>query len=100
MTGGIKAPDGTVVYPVLNSKDITSDLPWDLVDGFSNAAGDVEPNNSCQPSGWQRGKAMNKHSIFYYPYASFTNAQLPLPKTAALRKKNRDQGRFPRARRT
>lgn len=21
---------------------------------------------------------MNKHNLFYYPYASFTNAQLPL----------------------
>lgn len=27
---------------------------------------------------------MNSHSIFYYPYASFTNAQLPLLKVAAL----------------
>jgi len=27
---------------------------------------------------------MEQHSIFYYPYASFTNAQLPLLKVAAL----------------
>ena len=27
---------------------------------------------------------MNEHSIFYFPYASFTNAQLPLMKVAAL----------------
>lgn len=27
---------------------------------------------------------MNEHSIFYYPYASFTNAQLVLLKVAAL----------------
>lgn len=27
---------------------------------------------------------MNRHNLFYYPYASFTNAQLPLLKVAAL----------------
>jgi hypothetical protein len=27
---------------------------------------------------------MTKHNLFYYPYASFTNAQLPLLKVAAL----------------
>jgi len=27
---------------------------------------------------------MNEHNLFYYPYASFTNAQLPLLKVAAL----------------
>lgn len=27
---------------------------------------------------------MNMHSLFYYPYASFTNAQIPLLKVAAL----------------
>lgn len=27
---------------------------------------------------------MTEHSLFYYPYASFTNAQLPLLKVAAL----------------
>lgn len=27
---------------------------------------------------------MTEHSIFYYPYASFTNAQLPLLKAVAL----------------
>lgn len=28
--------------------------------------------------------AMTEHNLFYYPYASFTNAQLPLLKVAAL----------------
>lgn len=27
---------------------------------------------------------MTEHKLFYYPYASFTNAQLPLLKVAAL----------------
>jgi hypothetical protein len=27
---------------------------------------------------------MTEHSLFYYPYASFTNAQLPLFKVAAM----------------
>jgi hypothetical protein len=27
---------------------------------------------------------MIEHNLFYYPYASFTNAQLPLLKVAAL----------------
>ncbi len=27
---------------------------------------------------------MSEHNLFYYPYASFTNAQLPLLKVAAL----------------
>ena len=27
---------------------------------------------------------MTKHNLFYYPYASFTNAQFPLLKVAAL----------------
>lgn len=27
---------------------------------------------------------MASHKLFYYPYASFTNAQLPLLKVAAL----------------
>jgi hypothetical protein len=27
---------------------------------------------------------MNSHTIFYYPYAPFTNAQPPLSKVAAL----------------
>jgi hypothetical protein len=27
---------------------------------------------------------MTEHNLFYYPYASFTNSQLPLLKVAAL----------------
>jgi mannose-6-phosphate isomerase-like protein (cupin superfamily) len=37
-------PDGTWVSPFLNSKDSQSDLPFDLLDGFSVAAGVIEPN--------------------------------------------------------
>lgn len=45
---GIRVPDGTLVYPFLNPKDRTSGLPWDLMDGFSIAAGDIEPGNSSK----------------------------------------------------
>jgi hypothetical protein len=38
----IRVPDGTLVSPFLNSKDITSGLPFELVDGFSIAAGEIE----------------------------------------------------------
>jgi hypothetical protein len=34
-----QVPDGTLVSPFLNSKDSKSDLPFDLLDGFSIAAG-------------------------------------------------------------
>jgi len=37
----ICVPDGTIVYPFLNPKDSTSGLPWDLLDGFSLAAGQI-----------------------------------------------------------
>jgi hypothetical protein len=40
---GIVVPDGTTVYPFLNAKDSTSDLPYDLLDGFSLAAGRIAP---------------------------------------------------------
>lgn len=42
---GINVPDGTVVYPFLNAKDSTSGLSWDLLDGFSLAAGDIAPHS-------------------------------------------------------
>ena len=32
----------------------------------------------------EEGETMTEHNLFYYPYASFTNAQLPLLKVAAL----------------
>lgn len=41
-----QVPDGTWVSPFLNAKDSQSDLPFDLLDGFSLAAGTIEPN-SC-----------------------------------------------------
>lgn len=36
-------PDGTLVNPFLNPQDIMSGLPWDLLDGLSIAAGQVDP---------------------------------------------------------
>ena len=36
-------PDGTLVNPFLNPKDVMSGLPWDLLDGLSVAAGQVDP---------------------------------------------------------
>jgi mannose-6-phosphate isomerase-like protein (cupin superfamily) len=45
---GIKVPDGTVVYPFLNPKDSTSGLPRDLIEGFSIAAGDIEPHSESK----------------------------------------------------
>ena len=38
----IMVPDGTVVYPFLNPKDCTSNLPWDLIDDFSITLGKIE----------------------------------------------------------
>jgi hypothetical protein len=32
----------------------------------------------------QTAALMSEHRLFYYPYTSFTNAQLPLLKVAAL----------------
>jgi hypothetical protein len=44
ITQGFKAPDETIVYPFINSKDSQSDLPCDLISDFSIAAGNIEPN--------------------------------------------------------
>ncbi len=33
-----RVPDGTLVSPFLNAKDSESDVPFDLLDGFSLAA--------------------------------------------------------------
>lgn len=41
-----RVPDGTWVSPFLNAKDSESDLPFDLLDGFSLAAGMIEPNST------------------------------------------------------
>lgn len=38
-----RVPDGTLVSPFLNCKDSMSRLPFDLLDGFSLAAGTIEP---------------------------------------------------------
>jgi hypothetical protein len=45
---GFKVPDGTIVTPFLNSKDSESDLPWDLVEGFSISAGEIAPNSKSK----------------------------------------------------
>jgi hypothetical protein len=37
-----RVPDGTLVSPFLNSRDSTSGLPFDLLEGFSLAAGTIE----------------------------------------------------------
>jgi mannose-6-phosphate isomerase-like protein (cupin superfamily) len=37
-----RVPDGTLVAPFLNSRDSTSGLPFDLLEGFSLAAGTIE----------------------------------------------------------
>jgi len=44
----LNVPDGTKVYPFLNAKDGTSELPWDLLDGFSLAAGDIASHSSSK----------------------------------------------------
>ncbi len=43
VTTGFTVPDETVVYPFLNSKDIKSQLPWDLSEGASLAVGEIAP---------------------------------------------------------
>lgn len=48
ITQGFKVPDGAIVYPFLNSKDAQSDLPWDLTNEFSVAAGNIESNTASK----------------------------------------------------
>lgn len=43
IVNGFVVQDGTQVFPFLNSKDCMSDLPFDLVEGFSIAAGEIFP---------------------------------------------------------
>ncbi len=43
MERGNRVPDGTLVYPFLNSRDSTGNLPWGLLEEFSLAAGEIEP---------------------------------------------------------
>jgi mannose-6-phosphate isomerase-like protein (cupin superfamily) len=40
-----RVPDGTWVSPFLNARDSQSDLPFDLLDGVSLAAGMIEANS-------------------------------------------------------
>jgi hypothetical protein len=39
----LAVPDGTLVNPFLNPKDIMSGLPWDIFDGLSIASGYIKP---------------------------------------------------------
>ncbi|WP_309386001.1 hypothetical protein [Cerasicoccus frondis] len=41
--GFYRVPDGTLVNPFLNPKDSMSGLPWNLLDGLSVAAGQIDP---------------------------------------------------------
>ncbi len=41
-TGFRKVPDGTLVNPFLNPRDMLSGLPWDLLDGFGIAVGHID----------------------------------------------------------
>jgi hypothetical protein len=45
---GFPIPDGTIVYPFLNPKDSESGLPWDLIEGFSLAAGVIAPHTESK----------------------------------------------------
>jgi len=45
ITAAFRVPDGTLVSPFLNAKDSQSDLPFDLLDGFSLAGGVIDPNS-------------------------------------------------------
>jgi hypothetical protein len=44
----LRVPDGTLVSPFLNARDSTSGLPFDLLDGFSLAAGTIEPGSQSK----------------------------------------------------
>jgi hypothetical protein len=44
----ILVPDGTIVYPFLNPSDSTSGLPWELMQGFSLAAGDLPAHSKSK----------------------------------------------------
>jgi mannose-6-phosphate isomerase-like protein (cupin superfamily) len=48
ITRAYRVPDGTLVAPFLNPRDTKSDLPWDLFDGFSIAAGEIEPHSTSK----------------------------------------------------
>jgi hypothetical protein len=48
IANGFRAPDGTTIAPFLNSKDSESNLPWDLVEEFSIAAGEIAPTSASK----------------------------------------------------
>jgi len=41
-------PDGTKLSPFMNSQDLLSDLPWNLVEGFSLSAGKIDPQTKSK----------------------------------------------------
>lgn len=45
---GFTVGDGTFVYPFLNPKDMSQGLEWDLLEGFSIAAGDIGPGKTSK----------------------------------------------------
>lgn len=42
-SGFFKVPDGTLINPFLNPRDLMSGLPWDVLEGLGIAAGYIEP---------------------------------------------------------
>lgn len=42
---GYRVPEGRVVHPLLNPQDPDSGLPFDLIEGFSIAAGEIAPHS-------------------------------------------------------
>lgn len=58
-----RVPDGTLVSPFLNSKDNMSGLPFDLLDGFSLAAGIIEA-----------GKESKIHTMPYVTQVTFVRS--------------------------
>lgn len=48
VSASLRVPDGTLVSPFLNARDSTSGLPFDLLDGFSLAAGTIEPGSQSK----------------------------------------------------
>ncbi|MBX9629462.1 MAG: hypothetical protein K2X67_02980 [Burkholderiales bacterium] len=48
ITAAHAVPDGTLVAPFLNARDTTSGLPFDLIEGFSLAAGTIAPHSQSK----------------------------------------------------
>jgi hypothetical protein len=47
-TTGFRVPDTTFVFPFLNSNDLKSGLPPGLLDAFSLAVGEIQPNSASK----------------------------------------------------